>query len=125
MAAFAGLETWLAPFLAATGCKTRRTWAPLCVQGLLGPGEGKSVQPMAQRLGLPAHDQLHRFLSSTARDDAPLWHALAAEAGRLVGGKQAVPVVDDTGLPKKGSASVGAAPQCCGLRDVTASATTR
>lgn len=24
-----GLDTWLAPFLAAMGRKTRRTWAPL------------------------------------------------------------------------------------------------
>lgn len=114
MGAIGDLETWLAPFLAAMGRKTRRTWAPLYVQGLLGPDEGKSVQPMAQRLGLPGHDQLHHFLSSTAWDDAPLWRVLADAAGRLVGGKRAVLVVDDTGLPKKGSASVGVAPQYCG-----------
>jgi len=39
---------------------------------------------------------------------------LADEAGRLVGGKRAVLVVDDTGLPEKGSASVGVAEQYCG-----------
>ena len=66
MNAIEGLEAWLGPFLAAMGRKTRRAWAPLYVQGLLGPGEGKSVQPMAQRLGLPGHDQLHPFLSSPA-----------------------------------------------------------
>jgi SRSO17 transposase len=114
MDAIGGLEAWLAPFLAALGRKTRRSWAPLYVQGLLGPDEGKSVQPMAQRLGLPGHDQLHHFLSSPAWDDAPLWRVLADEAGRLVGGERAVLVVDDTGLPKKGSASVGVAPQYCG-----------
>lgn len=77
------------------------------MQGLLEPDEGKSVLPMAQRLGLPGHDQLHHFLSSTAWDDAPLWRVLADEAGRLVGSEHAVLVVDDTGLPKKGLASVG------------------
>ena len=43
MDAIEDLETWLAPFLAAMGRKTRRTWALLYVQGLLGPNEGKSV----------------------------------------------------------------------------------
>ena len=114
MDAIEGLEAWLGPFLAAMGRKTRRAWAPLYVQGLLGPGEGKSVQPMAQRLGLPGHDQLHHFLSSPAWDDAPLWRVQADEASRLVGDEHAVLVVDDTGLPKKGSASVGVAPQYCG-----------
>ena len=40
------LDVWLAPFLAAMGRKTRRTWAPLYLRGLLGPGERKSLQPM-------------------------------------------------------------------------------
>ena len=50
------LNGWLAPFLAVMGRKTRRTWAPLYLQGLLGPGERKSLQPMAARLGLGGHD---------------------------------------------------------------------
>jgi SRSO17 transposase len=37
--------------------------------------------------------------------------ALLAEADRLVGGKNAFLVVDDTALPKKGRHSVGVAPQ--------------
>ena len=41
------LERWLTPFLEAVGRKTRRTWAPLYVQGLLGPEGRRSVQPMA------------------------------------------------------------------------------
>ena len=36
------LDTWLAPFLDVFGRKTRRTWAPLYLRGLLGPGERKS-----------------------------------------------------------------------------------
>ena len=52
------LEAWLAPFLAVLGRKTRRVWAPLYLQGLLGPGERKSLQPMAARVGLPGHDRL-------------------------------------------------------------------
>ena len=105
------LDVWLAPFLAAMGRKTRRTWAPLYLRGLLGPGDRKSLQPMAVRLGLPGHDQLQHFIASRAWDDSPLWTELARSADRLVGGSDACLVIDDTALPKKGAASVGVAPQ--------------
>ena len=108
------LDTWLAPFLAVLGRKTRRTWAPLYLRGLLGPGERKSLQPMAARLGLPGHDQLQHFVASSAWDDGPLWSELAREADRLVGGPDAALVIDDTALPKQGTLSVGVARQCCG-----------
>jgi SRSO17 transposase len=72
------------------------------------------VQPIAARLGLAGHDQLHHFVSSPDWDDAPLWQVLAEQADRLVGGDDAVLVIDDTALPKKGTASVGVAAQYCG-----------
>src|SRR5215212_525941 len=108
------LDAWLEPFLGAMGRKTRRGWAPLYLRGLLGPGERKSLQPMAARLGLSGHDQLHHFISSPAWDDAPLWRVLAERADRLVGGPGAALVIDDTALPKKGTLSVGVARQYCG-----------
>jgi len=83
-------------------------------------GGRKSIQPMAERLGLPGHDQLHHFVSSPAWDDAPLWHVLAEEADRQVGGEAAVLVVDDSAVPKKGELSVGVAPQYCGALGKTA-----
>src|SRR4051812_35724001 len=111
---FRDLDDWLAPFLEVMGRKTRRSWAPFYVRGLLGPGERKSLQPMAARLGLPGHDQLQHFIASTAWDDAPLWTVLAHEADRLVGGADAYLVIDDTAVPKKGTLSVGVARQYCG-----------
>ena len=108
------LDTWLVPFLAAMGRKTRRTWAPLYLRGLLGPGDRKSLQPMAARLGLPGHDQLQHFIASPAWDDGPLWAELTRTADRLVGGSDACLVIDDTALPKKGTRSVGVARQYCG-----------
>jgi len=108
------LDKWLAPFLAALGRKTRRTWAPLYLRGLLGPGARKSLQPMARCLGLSGHDQLQHFIASPAWDDAPLWAELARQADRLVGGPDACLVIDDTALPKKGTLSVGVARQYCG-----------
>jgi len=110
----ADLDDWLAPFVGAMGRSTRSRWGPLYVRGLLGPAGPKSVQPMAARLGLPGHDQLHHFVSSAAWSDAPLWRVLAERADALVGGGDAVLVVDDTALPKKGTASVGVASQYCG-----------
>src|SRR4051812_49475183 len=82
----ADLDHWLEPFLAATGRSTRRKMAPLYVRGLLGSGGRKSIQPMAERLGLSSHDQLHHFISSVAWDDAPLWRVLAGQGDRQGGG---------------------------------------
>jgi SRSO17 transposase len=108
------LDGWLEPFLAALGHEKRRLWAPVYLRGLLGPGERKSLQPMAARLGLRGHDQLHHFVASAAWDDAPLRRLLVAKADALVGGPDAVLVVDDTALPKQGRHSVGVARQYCG-----------
>ena len=105
------LERWLAPFLAHMSHRARRAMCPLYVAGLIGPGERKSIQPMAERLGMSTHDRLHHFVSSAAWDAAPLEAELLAKADALVGGRHAYLVVDDTALPKKGTRSVGVAPQ--------------
>src|SRR3982750_5001634 len=110
----AELDGWLAPFLAVLGHRKRRSWAPAYLRGLLGPGERKSLQPMAAGLGLKGHDQLQHFVASPAWDDAPLRRLLVEKADALVGGPEAVLVVDDTALPKKGERSVGVARQYCG-----------
>lgn len=69
---------------------------------------------MTPRLGLGGHDQLQHFIASPAWNDAPLWSVLAREADKLVGGPATWLVIDDTALPKKGTMSVGVAPQYCG-----------
>jgi SRSO17 transposase len=108
------LDSWLAPFLEALGHSKRRHWAPFYLRGLIGPGERKSLQPMAAGLGLSGPDQLHHFVTSEAWDDAALWQVLAEQADRLLGGPAAVLVIDDTALPKQGRLSVGVARQYCG-----------
>ncbi len=110
----AELDGWLAPFPGVLGHRKRRSWAPAYLRGLLGPGERKSLQPMAAGLGLKGHDQLQHFVASPAWDDAPLRRLLVEKADALVGGPDAVLVVDDTALPKKGERSVGVARQYCG-----------
>src|SRR5919112_1954138 len=112
---------WLQPFLEALGHKVRQRWAPVYVRGLLGPGERKSVQPMAARVAPADCDQLHHFISSPSWQTAPLEALLAREADRLVGGPDAVLIIDGTALPKKGEHSVGVARQYAGVLGKTAS----
>ncbi len=53
------LTEWMAPFQAALGHKGRQRWAPVYLQGLLGPGDRKSVQPMAARVAPDDHCPRH------------------------------------------------------------------
>ena len=105
------LMQWLEPFLARLGHKRRRQMCPLYVAGLIGPGERKSMEPIAARLAPDRYDRLHHFISSGVWDAAPLEEELARQADQMVGGETAVLVIDDTALPKKGANSVGVAPQ--------------
>ena len=105
------LERWLAPFVAALRHKTRGRMCPAYIAGLVGPGDRKSVQPLAARDMSVTYDQLHHFITSGVWDAARLEAVLLAEADRMVGGDDAWLIVDDTALPKKGRHSVGVAAQ--------------
>lgn len=107
----AELGRWLAPFVAALRHKTRVRMCPAYIAGLIGPGDRKSVQPMAARGTGVTYDQLHHFIASGVWDTGPLETALLCDADRQVGGEAAWLIVDDTALPKKGRHSVGVAPQ--------------
>ena len=105
------LRGWLKPFLDLLGHKARRRMCPLYLAGLIGPGDRKSVQPMAERLAPGDYDQLHHFVAAGVWDAAPLETELLIQADRLVGDCDAVLVIDDTAVPKKGTHSVGVAAQ--------------
>ena len=76
---------------------------PLYVAGLIGSGDRKSVQPMAARLAPGDYDQLHHFIADGVRETQHRWNEKSPiQADRLVGGKDAVLVIDDTAMPKKG-----------------------
>jgi SRSO17 transposase len=87
---------------------------PLYVAGLIGPGARKSLQPIAARVAPADYDQLHHFVAVGPWDEAPLDAELLAQANRLVGGPDAILVIDDTALLKKGTHSVGVASQYAG-----------
>lgn len=105
------LERWLEPYLKALGNKTRRRMCPAYIAGLIGPGDRKSIQPMAARADALGYDRLHHFIGAGLWDSAPLEATLWQQADALVGGDKAWLIIDDTALPKKGKASVGVAPQ--------------
>src|SRR5688572_27566296 len=108
------LERWLAPFLERLRRKAQRRWAPFYRKGLILPGKRKSIEPMAARVAPADTQQLHHFISTSPWVTVPLEEELVRAADRLVGGPDAVLVVDDTALVKQGRPSVGVARQYCG-----------
>ena len=118
------LEDFLGPFLARLGHKARRRMCPLYVSGLIGPGDRKSIQPMAERLARGDYDQLHHFIAAGVWDAGPVETELLVQADKLVGGSDAVLVIDDTAIAKKGTFSVGVAPQYASALGKTANCQT-
>jgi SRSO17 transposase len=110
----AELGLWLGPFLARLRRRAQRHWAPFYLKGLILPGERKSIEPMAARVAPADTQQLHHFISTSPWPTAPLEDELVKAADRLVGGADAVLVVDDTALVKQGRHSVGVKRQYCG-----------
>src|SRR5262249_47253593 len=55
----------------------------------IGPGDRKSIQPMAEQLALGEYDQLHHFISAGVWDATPVETELLVQADRLVGGSDA------------------------------------
>src|SRR2546423_1737235 len=118
------LGRWLKPFVDRLGHKARRQMCPLYVSGLIGPGDRKSVQPMAERVALGDYDQLHHFIAAGVWDAGPVETELLVQADKLVGGSDAVLVIDDTAIPKKGKHSVGVAAQFASTLGKTANCQT-
>lgn len=112
------LTPWLAPFLDVLGDPRRRPWLPIYVRGLLSPSERKSLTPMATHIAThAAHDttarqthyhNLQQFITYSEWDVAQVLRLLAQRADALLGGPDAVLIVDDTALRKKGYTSLQA-----------------
>src|SRR5271157_3338369 len=88
--------------------------------GLLLPGERKSVEPMAARLYpekvRQAHQSLHHAVAEAPWKDEDLLAVVRRSVlpAMQKQGSILAWIVDDTGLPKKGTHSVGVARQYCG-----------
>ena len=77
------LERWLEPYLQGLGNKTRRRMCPAYIAGLIGPGDRKSIQPMAARVSEVSYDRLHHFIGAGIWDSAPLEATLWRQADEL------------------------------------------
>src|SRR5208337_1569194 len=80
----AELGQFLKPFLDRLGHKARREMCPLYVSGLIGPGDRKSIAPMAKRLALGECDQLHHFIAAGVWDATPVETELLVQADRII-----------------------------------------
>ena len=91
--------------------KDQRAKGELYVRGLLADGRRKSMQPMAERLGID-HQRLQQFITSSTWDYA----AVRRNVARWFAASQPVEalVIDDTGFAKDGTASPCVARQYSG-----------
>ena len=111
----AEVRRWLLAFagqmLGGLPRKDQRAAGELYVRGLLADGRRKSMQPMAERLGID-HQRLQQFITSSTWDYA----AVRRNVARWFAASQPVEalVVDDTGFPKDGPASPCVARQYSG-----------
>jgi SRSO17 transposase len=89
----------------------QRAKGELYLRGLLSDGARKSMQPMAQRLGVD-HQGLQQFVTSSTWDHEVVRANVARWAVDAI--DPAVYVVDDSGFPKDGTASPFVARQYSG-----------
>src|SRR3954469_4630746 len=105
------LEEFAAEVFAPLSRSDQRDKGQTYLRGLLLDGRRKSMQPMAERLGVD-HQGLQQFVSSYTWAVEPVRARLARRAVALIAPDAWV--VDDTGFPKDGTASPGVARQYCG-----------
>jgi SRSO17 transposase len=105
------LVAFTAGMLGGLARKDQRAAGELYVRGLLMGGRRKSMQPMAERLGID-HQRLQQFITSSAWDYAAVRRNVAQwfAAHHLVDAL----VADDTGFAKDGNASPCVARQYSG-----------
>ena len=94
------------------GRSERRVAATRYLEGLLIPGERKSMEPMATRLGVDKQS-LQQFVTDSPWSEQALWASIRREVIPHLMPLEAM-IVDETGWLKQGKESVGVAHQYCG-----------
>jgi SRSO17 transposase len=103
---------FLNPRVAVLGRRERRVAATRYVEGLLVPGQRKSIIPLAERLGVNS-PSLQQVITDSPWSEEELWRASRQEIVPH-GEPLEAGVVDETGGVKQGSPSVGVSHQYCG-----------
>jgi SRSO17 transposase len=105
------LARWLAPFEACFGHVAQRGAFRRYVLGLLSDSPRKSMGAMLARIHNPgSYQAFQHFITHAPWDVAPVWRRLLAH----VPDRRGVLIIDDTGFPKQGTASVGVQRQYSG-----------
>ncbi|WP_016695792.1 IS701 family transposase [Rhodococcus rhodochrous] len=91
--------------------KDQRATAGIYTRGLMLDGRRKSMQPMADRLGVD-HQRLQQFVTTSPWDPVPVRKTLSRKACDLI--SPDAWVIDDTGFAKDGNASPCVARQYSG-----------
>ncbi|WP_434441924.1 IS701 family transposase [Lentzea sp. E54] len=105
------IEDFAASMFGGFARRDQRVKGELYLRGLMLDGKRKSMQPMAERLGVD-HQQLQQFVSTSTWDHVEVRRRLAEWAGEFVDPDALV--IDDTGFPKDGKDSPGVARMYCG-----------
>ena len=98
--------------LAPVARKDQRRWGEVYLRGLMLDGKRKSIQPMAERLQDGDEQCLQQFVNQSPWAWEPVRERLATRMCEEL--EPDAWVVDDTGFPKAGRASVGVARQYSG-----------
>ena len=105
-------KAFMVPLAAPLGRSERRVAAASYVSGLLMPGQRKSIEPMAARLGVDAQ-RLQQFIADSPWDEEQLWRVIRREIIPHFEPIEAW-IADETGWLKQGKHSVGVSHQYCG-----------
>ena len=106
------LAQFMIPLVEVLGRSERRVAATRYVEGLLLPGQRKSIAPMSERLGVDSQS-LQQFVSDSPWEEQELWSAIRREVIPSLAPIECW-VVDETGWVKQGGHSVGVSHQYCG-----------
>ena len=96
------LEAFAAQMLDGLARTDQQAKGELYLRGLLIEGQRKSMQPMAERLGVD-HQGLQQFITSSTWDCEPVRANLARWALQVI--DPAAYVIDDSAFPKDGTSS--------------------
>lgn len=106
------LDAFCAKVFASIPRKDSRAWGNCYLRGLMLDGRRKSIQPMAERLPDGNMQALQQFVGQSPWEHTPVQRRVATKVSQAIAPQAWV--IDDSGIPKAGTESVGAAHQWCG-----------
>jgi SRSO17 transposase len=107
------LATYHAAFTEAFRRPEQVRWSAVYLHGLLGSEPRKTIERIALTEGVNVRDLQH-FIGQSAWPTEPLIDRHQLLVAQTLGVAEAVVLVDESGVVKQGSDSVGVAPQYCG-----------